>query len=289
MTAKSIVRLGYLIWMLCCIIPTEAANRSVTSKEAQHFARTKTYFVITGDDVVADSYLKEAMNNIWKITPCEIINRSRFEQLKNDTLCSFVLINPITHTKYPNKHYLYLNLLLGSSTANNIGELPEIAAIPFGCVNSDKDPKYYLMSSLLQFLQQHATRIQTKSFWEYFKLDFDKRLGYYNRFNSELKGKNIYIDTADLDKGISTEYLLLTFGKRVIRTNEKALEKLSKQNADSNLIAFSIPSFNIIIAPASGNILYINGKPGRDSDRFKMEDMKILFFNIRERKNFLTY
>jgi hypothetical protein len=81
----------------------------------------------------------------------------------------------------------------------------------------------------------------------------------------------------------------MTFGKRVVRTNEKTLEKLSKQNADSNLIAFSVPSFNMIIAPASGKILYFNGKPGKDSDCFRMEDMRVIFFNIRERKNFLTY
>lgn len=289
MSVKSILRFTSLMGLLCFALRMEAAPRIVTSKEALQFGKTKTYFVMTGDDIVADSYLKEAMTSTWKITPAEIIDLPRFEKLKNDTMCSFVLNNTVIHPKFANQKYIYLNLLLGSPKANSISDLPVIADIPFGCINSDKDPKYYMMPCLLRFLQQHATRIQTRSFWEIFKLNFDKRLSYYNRFNSELKGKTIYIDTTDLARDISTEYILLTFGKKLVRTDEKSLDKLSKQSGDTVLIAYSVPSFNIILSPSEGKMFYFNGKPGKNSDRFNMDDMKTLYFNTRERKNFLTY
>lgn len=289
------VLFGVLFYFLiACFFPdssigsAQAATRSVTSKEAQKFGRTKTYFVMTGDDVISDAQLKEAMAENWTLTPVQSIDLKTFEKLKTDSLASFVLVTTVVHPKFPDYKYLYLNLLMGSNEAKSLSELPEIAAIPFGCLHHERDPKYYLIPVLLRFLQQHATRIQSGSFWEYFKLNFDKRLTYYNRFNPELKGKTIYIETADMDAGITQEYLLLNFGKKVIRTDEKKMESISRQKSDSILIAFSIPSFNIILAPATGQVLYFNGKPGKKSNQFQMADMRILYVNVRERKNFLT-
>lgn len=278
-----------LFCLLClslCFAQANALNRAASSEEAQRFARSKTYLVLSGDNMILDAYLKEAMAEVWKITPFEVTDLQGFSRLQKDTTASFLLATTETFSGKSAAEYIYLNLLLGEKNAQKLNDLPEIAGIPFSAVNPDRDPKYYLVPALLKFLQQHARQIQQKSVWEFFRLDFDKRLNYYNRFNKELKDKTLYIDVADIDPKVSDESLLLYFGKRLVRASEKELTQLNRTNSDTVLIAYSIRSFNFVISPSSGKLLYFSGAPGKATQAFVDKDFKVIYQNMRERKNF---
>lgn len=275
-----------LLCLCLCFAQAKALNRAASSEEAQRFSRSKTYLVLSGDNMILDAYLKEAMTEVWKMTPFEITDLQGFSRLKKDTTASFLLTTTETFANKSSAEYIYLNLLLGEKSAQKIGDLPEIAGIPFSSVNQEKDPKYYLVPSLLKFLQQHARQIQQKSVWEFFRLDFDKRLNYYNRFNKDLKDKTLYIDAADIDPKVSGESLLLYFGKRLVHASEKELAQISRTNSDTVLIAYSILSFNLVISPSSGKLLYFSGAPGRATQAFVDKDFKVIYQNMRERKNF---
>ena len=83
------------------------------SEEFAKFSASKTFFVKTGN-ATFDSETENALTELWKLTPFEIIDFETFEKKLPDVSASFILSIVISvSSKYDDQNYHYLALING--------------------------------------------------------------------------------------------------------------------------------------------------------------------------------
>jgi hypothetical protein len=128
--------------------------------EIQQFSESKT-FVVLEDDPLSDFnfYIKDAMEEYWKITPYDFMNVSDFNVRRISSSNSFIVLTETNYDKdKSNSVFNFINLLLGKDV-DKLGEMPEICAIPLSFVGEEEDEYGYKLGAILSFMQKHAQLI----------------------------------------------------------------------------------------------------------------------------------
>jgi hypothetical protein len=100
-----------LMHLLCFHSFAQFSAVDYMSKAYEQFKASKTYIVQTGDSRF-DKALADAMAELWKVTPIEVIDNETFESKLNDKTGSFMLLVTIKST-HEGQSYHYLALING--------------------------------------------------------------------------------------------------------------------------------------------------------------------------------
>lgn len=171
-----------------------------TNEEIKLFEASKTCVVLEDDPFSSyNIYIKQAVKDLWKITPFEFITVKDFNVRRLNPAFSFIVL---TQTNFDNdkSHGLYnfINLLQGKNV-NLLKDMPEISAVPLSFAGVNDFAYSFKLSPILSFMQNHAEKILLDP-----TLTLRKYLSSYEKDVPDIKTKTILVTKDDLTPAIST-------------------------------------------------------------------------------------
>jgi len=223
-----------LFSMPSCFLSGQAPFPS--ADEIKQFIGSKTCVVMEEGNPVYNAYIRKAINEYWKITPFEFIGTSDFSLRRSDPSFSFIIL---TETNFEsdksNSVFNFINLLQGKDVAE-LGELPEICAVPLSFAGEDDMEYGYKLGAILAFMQKHAQMISDDP-----SLTGRKYLKYYNRNNPEVKTRKILVKQEDLSPAIETIDKIKAIYKYSIEiVPEETIVKAIQEKASKTLILHKV-------------------------------------------------
>lgn len=244
-----------------------------SKEEIEKFSKSKTYVVLE-DDPLADFnfYIRDAMEEYWKITPYDYINVGDFNVMKVSTSNSFIVLTETNYDKdKSNSVFNFINLLLGKDV-DVLGELPEICAIPLSFAGEVEDAYGYKLGAVLSFMQKHAQLIMedpSKTGRKYLK--------YYNENIPAMMDKTILVKQEDLSPDINTmDKIKKIYSKKIEIVSEDEIRNAIENKTPNTVILHKV-------APAGDNV--------REGYCFKMligtDDANMYYYDIHaiDKKN----
>lgn len=185
-----VLTIFYIIVALLTL-PLVAEGKGIfpTKQQVGMFANTTTCVVLEGNNLMFDGHIRNAMADNWTLTPFEFIDRTTFEQRRFSNKYSFIVLTSTTYENDKNNvQYDFVNLLLGD-TAKDIGQMPELCAVPLSYTGNFLADYGYAIPTILRFIQQHVR----KTDYDYTLVSLNKHR-YYNRNTKALNDKTLYLD-----------------------------------------------------------------------------------------------
>jgi hypothetical protein len=234
-----------------------------TAGEIKQFVASKTCVVLEDGNTVYNTYIRQAMNEYWKITPFEFVKTSDFGIRRTDPAYSFIIL---TETNYENDKsksvFNFINLLQGKNI-NELGKMPEICAIPLSFAGEDDMEYGYKLGAILAFMQKHAQMISEDP-----TLTGRRYLRYYNRNIPEVMTKKILVKQEDLSPAISTiDKIKAIYRYDVEIVPEEVIVKAIQEKAKNTLILHKVGPvgdgnaghcFKMLIGTDDSNMYYYN-------------------------------
>ena len=154
-----------------------------SKEEIKQFTGSKTCVVLEEDQLSTyNTFIREAVKAFWTITPYEFIEVKDFNVRRLNPEYSFIVLTQTNYEKDKSGHcYNFINLLQGKKV-NNLGEMPEICAIPLSFAGEDDIEYGYKLGAILSFMQKHAAMISDDP-----SLTGRKYLKYYNKNIPEVR------------------------------------------------------------------------------------------------------
>lgn len=200
-----------------------------TKQQVGMFANTTTCVVLEGNNLMFDGHIRNAMADNWAITPFEFIDRATFEQRRYSTKFSFIVLTSTTYENDKNGvQYDFINLLLGD-TAKDIGQMPELCAVPLSYTGNFLADYGYAIPTILRFVQQHVR----KTDYDYTLVSLNKHR-YYNRNTPALKDKPLCLDQSIANTAeLTPERIKPVYAWQVdVVDNEKFKSMVEKPSSD---------------------------------------------------------
>lgn len=171
-----------------------------SKEEIRQFTVSKTCVVLEEDQLSTyNTFIREAVKAFWTITPYEFIEVKDFNVRRMNPEYSFIVLTQTNYEKDKSgSMFNFINLLQGKKI-NNLGEMPEICAIPLSFAGEDDIEYGYKLGAILSFMQKHAAMISDDP-----SLTGRKYLKYYNKNIPEVLNKKILVKEEDLAPEISS-------------------------------------------------------------------------------------
>lgn len=223
--------------LLCVTTVLDGQAPFPTKEEIKQFTESKTCIVLEQDQMSTfNTYIRESVKEFWTITPYEFIEVKDFNVRRLKPEYSFIIL---TQTNYERDKsggmYNYLNLLQGKSSSN-LGEMPEICAVPLSFAGEDDLEYGYKLGAILSFMQKHATMISEDP-----SLTGRKYLKYYNKYIPEVAGKTILVMQEDLSPEISTiEKIKAIYPHKIEIVSEEDIMKAIADKTPNTLILHKV-------------------------------------------------
>ena len=203
-----------------------------SAEEIKQFIGSKTCVVMEEGNPVYNAYIRKAMNEYWKITQFEFIGTSDFSLRRSDPSFSFIIL---TETNFEsdksNSVFNFLNLLQGKAVTE-LGEMPEICAVPLSFAGEDDMEYGYKLGAILAFIQKHAQMISEDP-----SLTGRRYLKYYNRNNPQVITRKILVKQEDLSPAIETiEQIKAIYRYAIEIVPEEIIVKAIQERAPKTLI-----------------------------------------------------
>jgi hypothetical protein len=205
--------------------------------EINQFKLSKTFVVLEDDQFSAfNSFARKTMGAYWKITPFDFIDASGFELHRKETGYSFITLSQTKFEKdKSNSSFNFINLLQGKNVGN-LGQMPEICAVPLSSAGEDDLDYGYKMGAILLFMQKHAGMISDDP-----TLTGRRYLRYYNKNIPEVAGKTILVKKEDLSPDISTiEKIKAVCSLNIEIVSEDEIIKAIENKAPKTLILHKV-------------------------------------------------
>ena len=172
-----------------------------SAAEVEAFYNSKTLIVLEGGMYSPyNIYIKEEVEDNWKITPFEIISEKEFDEKKTDSSYSFLIITQ-THFERDKDgvNYNFLNLLLGADV-ESITEMPEFGSIPLSYSGVEDENYSYKLGVMINFLQNRVRDLKENP-----NISSMKNLKYYNKNTSQIKTNALLFLETDLVPDVQEE------------------------------------------------------------------------------------
>jgi hypothetical protein len=208
-----------------------------TKEEIKQFTSSTTCIVMEEDQMSTfNTYIREAVNKYWTITPFEFIQVKDFNVRRLKPEYSFIVLTQTNYEKDKSGAlYNYINLLQGKS-GSNLGEMPEICAIPLSFASEDDLEYGYKLGAILLFVQKHAAMISDDP-----SLTGRKYLKYYNRNIPAVAGKTILVKQEDLSPDISSiEKIKAIYPHNIKIVSEEDIMKAIADKTPNTLILHKV-------------------------------------------------
>jgi hypothetical protein len=233
-------------------------------EEINMFQSSKTCVVLEDDSFSAyNKYIRDAVEEYWKITPFEFIGEAEFNVRRADPAYSFIVLTQTNFEKdKANSVYNFINLIQGKKVAR-LGLMPEICAVPLSFAGEEDLEYVYKLGAILSFMQKHARMIIAEP-----SLTGRRYLRYYNRFIPDIKGKTILVIKEDLAPEISTiEAIKAVYGGKIEIVPEEDIIKAIGSMAPGTLVLHKVGPgedkksgycFKMLIGTDDANMYYYN-------------------------------
>ena len=207
-----------------------------SADEIKQFIASKTCVVLEDGNPVYNAYIRQAMNEYWKITPFEFTSTSDFALRRSDPSFSFIIL---TETNYEsdksNSVFNFINLIQGKDI-EELGKMPEICAVPLSFAGEDDMEYGYKLGAILAFMQKHALMISEDP-----SLTGRRYLKYYNRNNPEVLTRKILVKQEDLSPDISTiDKIKAIYSHSIEIVPEEIIVKAIQEKAPGTLILHKV-------------------------------------------------
>jgi hypothetical protein len=255
----------YLLFILLSVLPLLLAGQAPfpSESEIKQFTSSTTCVVFEDGNPVYNTYITGAVKEFWKITPVEFINTSVFNDRRRDPSYSFIIL---TETKFEkdksNSAYNFINLLQGKDV-DELGQMPEICAVPLSFADADDMEYGYKMGAILSFMQKHAQMISEDP-----SITGRRYLRYYNRYNNEVIGRNILVKQEDLSPSIDNiEKIRKIYVHRIEIVPEEVIVRAIEEKTPNTLILHKVGPgadagsgycFKMLISTDDSSLYYYN-------------------------------
>ena len=205
--------------------------------EIKQFMASKTCIVLEDDPFSSfNSYVKDAVKSFWTITLYEFITIVEFNRRRTNPAYSFIVLTQTNFEK--NKTgglFNFINLIEGKKV-KELGENPEICAVPLSFAGEDDTGYRYKLGVILAFMQKHARLISEDP-----SLTGRKYLKYYNVNAAEVAKKTILVQEEDLAPEIRTiEAIKAIYPFPVKIVPEEEIQKAINEKTPSTLILHKV-------------------------------------------------
>jgi len=253
--------------------------------ELNSFFSTKTYVVLETNPIASYNFkIQDAVKNHWTITDYEFISYKKFEEMRTDPKCSFLIMTQVVFDKDKTKvRYNFLHLLLGKDV-KKFEDMPDIAAIPLSYTEVDEEYWVYKLGTIVRFLQNHVKLIKNKP-----ELISENIFKYYNTNMKNVKNKTLYLVKDELEETINTEAKI----KKVYPYNVKIVDRETIEeaidNGDEDIVflhkvgpqgsRLRARCYKILIGASDAEFYYFNFHniiKGKRPDAFLKKDLKKL-------------
>ncbi|WP_372755915.1 hypothetical protein [Labilibaculum sp.] len=272
--------------LLICLssFPLFSQEHLPSAPDYQHFYQTKT-LVVLEDNIMCEynDKIKEAIDQKWKLTDYEFISNEEFRKKKSDSNYSFLVRSIVHFNKDKTKaSYNFLSLLLGGQ-ATDISDMPDLCSIPLSYEGVNEDGFTYKLSSLVQFIQNHIDLVHENP-----NIISENVLRYYNKNNTETKGKTLYLLASELDSDVNTiSKIRKVYPAKVKLVGPDEIENAIRNKKEDVIFLHKVGPektknkarcFKILIGAADAKFYYFDYHmvKGKQTDRFLESDFKKL-------------
>lgn len=255
----------YIILFLFSALPLLVAGQAPfpSADEIKQFTASTTCVVLEDGNPVYNAYIGQAVKEFWKITPFELIKLSEFSLRRSDPKYSFIILTETNFEKDKSSSaYNFINLLQGKDV-DDLGQLPEICAVPLSFADMDDMEYGYKLGAILAFMQKHAGMISEDP-----SLTGRRYLRYYNRYNSDVIGRSILVKQEDLSPALGTiEEIRKVYVHRIEIVPEEVIVKAIQDKAANTLVLHKVGPpgnassgicFKMLIGTDDSNLYYYN-------------------------------
>lgn len=139
------------------VLESMAQVRPARKKHFKKFYNSTTYVVEDRDPFSKfNTYLREAMEKHWTITPFEVISFDDFHRLRTNENASFMVLADIKQ-KNLDEVYVFINFVMGDEK-RDFESMPDLASVPLAYRDADDYDYLYKMGAFVKFMQTHASK-----------------------------------------------------------------------------------------------------------------------------------
>jgi hypothetical protein len=273
--------------LICALyLPVFGQDAIATPEQVDQFLKSKTYVV--KDENIFGSYnkaIEQAMKDYWTITPFEVIDIVKYNQLKGNYRNSFIIRTKVNFADdKSNTSYTFLSCILGSNKSSSMAGMPDLISFPLSYYNVDYDKYHYKLGAIIKFMQNHIQLIKENP-----KINGKNVLAYYNKNISALKGKTLYVIQDELEESVNTlDKIKKVYSGKVVMADAETIEKVIHDKDPNAVFLHKVgPSkddaklriYKLIMGAADGKLYYFDYhkfKAGKQGDAFLMSDFKKL-------------
>ena len=251
--------------LLACLFTTNIFSQVsiATNEQVEKFYKTTTCIVKDGKPFsFLNVYLKEAVENNWKITKYKIVEENEFEKLNQREDLSFIILSEAAYTERKQLVTLdVLNVVLGHK-GKGLDDMPDLGSIPLAYSNDDELNYLYKIPAIVKLIQYQINVIKQNQISSPQGL-----MDYHNKFNKEIKNKELWL----LEEDLSTEINTIDKIKKIYAYNVKIktkdeMEEAIKAGKDILFLHLVTPfeegqtgkCWKFIISASDGKVYYVD-------------------------------
>jgi hypothetical protein len=187
--------------IILATIITYAQKEVPTPDQIAQFKKSKTLIVLDDNPLMRYNFkIREAVENVWSITPTEFISTADYEIKRMDKAYSFITLDQVFFTKDKTQaQYNFLCLSLGGDYKNQ-SDMPQLCTVPVSYFDVDEESYIYKLSALLDIVQDHILFIENHP--EISDINVIKK---YNDNAYLIKQKTLYIIKDEMDRNINSD------------------------------------------------------------------------------------
>lgn len=209
-------------------------GKKPTATDVERFFNSTTYVLLFNQDMVMDTEIKAAVEELWKITPVKFIDYKQFESLRTDAKNSFLAIAEVRYSNDKGeKPYNFLALSVGGN-AGDYADMPDFGFIPFSTNSGNADDNMYMLPIMLKFLQNHVENLKRNP-----KV-LEESLRYYNKNVADLENKTILICKDDVTSGVSEERMNKKVKNDVRFVSREEIIKAVEEKRKNTVVSFLV-------------------------------------------------
>ncbi len=246
------------------------------------FILTKTMVVL--ENTLFSSYneqIKKSVESVWKITPYEFISAKEFDDKKNNSAYSFIILtDAFLEQKGSVMQYNMLNLILGGK-AKNINAMPDLGSIPISYTDEDDENYLYKIGGLLQFMQYFVHYNLSHPNTDLLKL--------IKNIETNIGNKEIWLLKQEVAPEINTLEKIMKYYQGIVKfVNSEAIETAILQKNTNVVFLHKIGNaekgnicWKVLMNAGNGEVVYFDQYQidTKHPDAFTAEDFKKLKSN----------
>ncbi|MDR3132768.1 MAG: hypothetical protein LBU42_01935 [Prevotellaceae bacterium] len=281
-----------LLWLPVAITLSAQERIMPTAEQIERFSRTTLNVVLTGENILLEAALKDALESKWKLTPLKFIDKVEFDANVGDANRTFLLLVGGSFQKGEEEKlfvYTFLNLLMGGGVS--LDKLSEFLLLPVSCDGQSIDKPLLFMSAFVDIMQRHVLSIQQNP-----KLAKQKLDDRYNKNIERLVGRHLMLVKDDITYTVTEEEMAQSFNGRLRIVEDGDVEQAMTAEAKNQVIGLTLyprvgsPKhtfcYNMLIAADTHELIYFKRhKVNKKQEQgFLKEELKRFGIYLRKSK-----